>query len=154
MLSAFEPRREDLWFRRLMLSDEETMSYNRAWGGVIDFPEEDWEGWYERWIARPGGKRYYRYLREDSGSFVGEIAYHHDADADRCLADVIIYAPFRGKGYGKRGLAMLCAAAKENGFAALYDDIAADNPAIALFLKQGFTEEYRTEEKIFLKKEL
>lgn len=36
----------------------------------------------------------------------------------------------------------------------LWDDIAIDNPAIRLFLKNGFSEEYRTEEIIMLKKEL
>ena len=49
---------------------------------------------------------------------------------------------------------MLCSAAKENGISALYDDIAIDNPAIGLFLRHGFVEENRTEEKIFLRKEL
>ncbi len=47
---------------------------------------------------------------------------------------------------------MLCAAAKENGISVLYDDIAIDNTAIKLFLKQGFFEEYRIDDKIVLKK--
>lgn len=34
----------------------------------------------------------------------------------------------------------------------LYDDIAIDNPAISIFLKEGFIEEYRTDEIILLKK--
>ncbi len=58
------------------------------------------------------------------------------------------------KGYGGEALKMLCLAAKENGVAVLYDDIAIDNPAIGLFLDHGFSEEYRTEEKIMLKREL
>ena len=49
---------------------------------------------------------------------------------------------------------MLCDVARENGVSVLYDDIAIDNPAIGLFLKHGFSEEYRTKEKIVLKKEL
>ena len=65
-----------------------------------------------------------------------------------------MYAKHRGKGFGKQGLQMLCEAAKENGVSTLYDDIAIDNPAIRLFLKTGFCEEYRTEEIIMLKKEL
>ena len=51
-------------------------------------------------------------------------------------------------------MALLCSIAKNNGISVLYDDIAIDNPAIALFLKHGFVEEYRTEETIILKKEL
>ena len=49
---------------------------------------------------------------------------------------------------------MLVDIAKKNGITTLYDDIALDNPAITLFLKEGFEEEYRTEEIILLKKQL
>ncbi|NLD83611.1 MAG: GNAT family N-acetyltransferase, partial [Clostridiales bacterium] len=105
------------------------------------------------WIVHPENQRYYRYLKDEHG-FVGEIAYHFDPAYDGYMADVIIFSAFRGRGYGARGLALLCAAAKENGIPVLYDDLAIDNPAIALFLKQGFYEAYRTEEKIVLKKDL
>lgn len=73
MIDLYIPQYEDLWFRKMFLSDEATMSYNHAWGGTIDF---------------------------------------------------------------------------------LYDNIAIDNAAIALFLKMGFIEEYRTQEIIMLKKKL
>ena len=49
---------------------------------------------------------------------------------------------------------LLCEAAKNNGVKVLYDDIAIDNPAVKMFLGQGFVEEYRTDEIIMLKKEL
>ena len=52
------------------------------------------------------------------------------------------------------GLDLLCNAAKQNGVKLLYDDIAIDNPAITMFLKNGFMEEYRTHKFIMLKKEL
>ena len=153
-LSVYEPRPEDLWFRQQMLADEETMSYNHAWGGTVPFPEEDWADWYSWWIGEPGGKRFYRYVKDEDGHFVGEIAWHYDADIPGAVADVIIHARYRGKGYGGQALDLLCSAAGESGLTALYDNIAADNPAAALFLKHGFAEEYRTEEIIMLKKEL
>ena len=153
MLTLYRPKPTDLWFRQALLADEETMSYNHAWGGTISFPEEDWADWYDYWIARPEGKRFYRYL-SDGGLFVGEVAYHYDAELGGMIADVIVYAPARGKGYGRAGLRLLCAAAKENGVGVLWDDLAIDNPAIGLFLSEGFSEEYRTNEKIMLKKAL
>lgn len=70
------------------------------------------------------------------------------------IADIIVMAKYRGKGYGSAGLKLLCDCAKETGIQCLYDDIAVDNPAIALFLKQGFREEYRTEDFVMLKKVL
>lgn len=153
MLKLHTPKYEDLWFRQMFMADEETMSYNHAWGGTIPFPEEDWTDWYEHWIVNPENKRFYRYLANEN-AFVGEIAYHYDEARGIHVADVIVYAKYRGNGYGKRGLQLLCEAAKENGVKALYDDIAIDNAAISMFLKNGFQEEYRTDEITMLKKEL
>ena len=83
---------------------------------------------------------------------MGEAAYHYDKDLDLFLADVIISAKSRRQGFGKAGLQMLCAAAQKAGIPELYDNIAIDNPGIALFLQCGFHEEYRTEEIIMLKR--
>lgn len=154
MLTLYKPKREDLWFRQTMLADEETMSYNHAWGGTIPWPREKWNAWYDCWIINHEEKRYYRYLKNQDGQYVGEIAYHFDSDTRKFIANVIIYSPYRRKGYGSCALDLLCSEAKNNGISVLYDDIAIDNPAINLFLKHGFTEEYRTEDKIYLKKEL
>lgn len=153
MLELVVPTLGEMWFRESLMADEETMAYNHAWGGTIPFPKKKWKSWYDHWIVYHENKRYYRYLKDENG-FVGEIAYHYDSEYDGYVADVIIFSKFRGKGYGSKGLEMLCAAAKENGINVLYDDIAIDNTAIKLFLKHGFYEDYRTEEKIVLKKEL
>ena len=153
MLTLYEPKLEDLWFRQQMLADRETMSYNHAWGGTIAFPEEEWKDWHAHWIVDHEGRRWYRYLR-DGGRFVGEVAWHYDEALHHHSADVIIYSKYRRQGYGSAALELLCAAAKENGIAVLYDDIAIDNPAIALFRMHGFSEEGRTEQQIFLRKEL
>lgn len=152
MLTLYEPKYEDLWFRQMMLADEDTMSYNHAWGGTIPFGEDKWRGWYDCWIADPDGKRYYRYLKNEDGQFVGEIAYHYDAEMQQEIANVMIYAKYRRRGYGGEALDLLCSAAKSNGVSVLYDDIAIDNPAVSLFLKHGFVEESRTEEIILLKR--
>ena len=154
MISVYKPERGDLWFRQMMLADEETMSYNRAWGGTIPFPEERWDEWYGRWIERHEGKRFYRYVRGDSGDFVGEIAYHFDDGTRRFLADVVILAKYRRRGFGGQALTLLCAAAKENGVSVLYDDIADDNPSIGMFLARGFAEDRRADGIVYLKKEL
>ena len=154
MLSLYVPELKDLWFRQKLLSDDATMAYNRAWGGTIPFPEEKWASWYEKWIARPDGTRFYRYLQTEDGSFVGEVAYHWDGDIPGFMADVIVYAPFRGRGCGGSGLELLCAAAAENGVAALYDEIARDNPSVSLFIKHGFTEVSRTDTGVLVKKAL
>ena len=134
------------------MSDETTMSYNHAWGWIIDCPESDWADWYNYWVRNTKGERFYRYLKNENNEFVGEIAYHYNGK--EYIANVIVYAKYRGKGYGKEGLRLLCEVAKAEGIEALYDNIAIDNPAISLFLKMDFVEEYRTDEFIMLKKRL
>ena len=151
----YKPELDDLWFKRRLLSDPETMRYNQAWGGVIPFPRDQWEAWLERWVRCEDGKRFYRYITIDrSRMFVGEAAYHYDEASGAWLADVIILGRERGKGYGRAGLRLLCEAAQRNGIAVLKDKIAADNPAVQLFLEEGFEVEARTEQSILVAKTL
>ncbi len=155
MLKLYIPKQEDLWFRQRFMADEETMSYNHHWGGTIPFPEAEWAEWYDYWLVNHENQRFYRYLQDENNrEFVGEVAYHYDARREINIADIIVYSKYRGNGFGEQGLRLLCEAARNNGVEILYDDIAIDNPAIRLFLKMGFTEEYRTEEIIMLKKKL
>ena len=153
MLELYEPHIEDLWFRERMMSDEQTMSYNHAYGGTIPFPQKYWADWHNRWITNHNGKRFYRYIK-DNNTFVGEAAYHFDEEKLAYIVDVIIYAPYRGNGYGRKGLLHLCESAKDNGIKELYDDIAIDNTSVELFLKCGFAEVLRTNEYVLVKKEL
>ena len=153
-VSLYTPGLEDLWFREAFLSDPDTMSYNNAWGGTIPFPRESWEGWYNDWVTAKDGRHFYRYLKNADGEFVGEVAYHIEGGRNLCMADVIVASKYRGRGYGKEGLFLLCEQTKANGIDCIYDNIAVDNPAIKLFEESGFTVEYRTEEVIWLKKQL
>ena len=153
MIELYKPQIEDLWFREKMLSDDQTMSYNHAYGGTISFPKEKWERWYNRWILEPENKQFYRYIKEND-DFLGEVAYHYDEERRIYIADVIIYAPYRRKGYGRQALLLLCETARSNGVSVLFDDIAIDNSSITLFLKCGFVEVVRTNEYVLVRKEL
>ena len=153
MIELYKPCIEDLWFKEKMMGDEQTMSYNHAYGGTIPFPKEYWADWHDRWITNHNSKRFYRYIKEND-TFIGEVAYHFDEEKRIYIADVIVFAPYRGKGYGRKGLMLLCEAAKENDITELHDDIAIDNPSIELFLKLEFVEVLRTNEYVLVKKKL
>lgn len=152
MLTLYRPALEELSFRQALLGDGATMAYNHAWGGTIVFPRERWPDWYRRWVEVPD-RRFYRYLR-DADAFVGEAAYHFDGELDGYVCDVIVHAAHRWNGYGGQGLELLCGAAKENGVDRLYDNIALDNPSVALFLRHGFWEIKRTEEYVLVARDL
>lgn len=153
-ISIYKPKLEDLWFHKLMLEDEETMSYNNAWGGTISFPKEGWEEWFNYWIINNENKRYYRFIKNELDDFIGEIAYHYDNNYDGYVVNIIIYKKYRNKGYGTLALDFICNIAKNEGIKYLYDDIAINNPAINMFIKAGFKELYRTDKIILLKKDL
>lgn len=63
MINLYVPQYEDLWFRKMFLSDEDTMSYNHAWGGTLDWTEDKWTDWYDYWVENPKGECFYRYLQ-------------------------------------------------------------------------------------------
>lgn len=154
-LVLYRPRLEELEFRQRLLADPQTMAYNHAYGGTIDFPRERWADWYARWVEDGMGERFYRYLyQEDSGQFVGEAAYRFDDGYGEYVCDVLVAAQYRGRGYGRQGLELLCEAAKANGVARLVDDIAIDNPSVGLFFSAGFRERLRTDEYILVEKKL
>lgn len=155
MVRLYQPNPEDLWFRQELMNDPETMSYNDPWGGTIPFPKTEWADWYDEWLVHHEEKRFYRYLKnEETDEFVGEIAYHLDEQRNIYIANVIIYAKFRGKGYGEQGLSLLLEAARKNGLTVLHDDFLPNDPAIRLFEKYGFVEDYRTTETIMFRKKL
>lgn len=153
MMKLYKPTLSDLWFRRELLSDPETMEYNHAWGCTIDFPEQRWAVWYRKWLDGDG-RYFYRYLVNEAGDFVGEAAYHYGEDLRAYLCDVIVMAKFRGNGYGRQGLELLCQTAKENGLTELFDMIAADNPSINLFLSSGFTVVGEDRDSVVVRREL
>ena len=152
MLTLVKPTLEELSFRQQLLADEATMTYNHSWGGTIDFPRERWQEWYADWVEAPQ-KCFYRYLYvKELDAYVGEIAYHYDAEYQKYMANVIVMDRYRGYGYGREGLQLLCHAAKEHGLPGLCDDIAPDNSAIRLFIQQGFVELWRNDVCIMLEK--
>ena len=153
-LTIYEPKIDDLSFRRDLLKDEETMAYNHKWGGTIDFSFDRWKSWYETWLKDQTGKHFYRYLVNEEKQFVGEIAYHFDEDEQIYLANIIILAKYRRRGYGRLGLQLLLTEAKKRNVKTIYDNLALDNDAYHLFIEQGFTEISRDQDLIWLKKDL
>ncbi len=153
-LRLIKPTVEELDFRQELLSDEATMSYNKAYGGTIPFPRERWSQWHSKWISSEDSRYFYRYLFSvEEARLVGEVAYHQD-NIGRWLCDVLIHADARGRGYGGEGLELLCNAAAENGIFELYDVIAADNPSVGLFLRHGFSAVSRDEAAVTVKRTL
>ena len=124
-LTLYLPKPEDGWFYTKMMSDPATMAYNAPWfppDGCIPHPEEDWANLTEHWIGQEP-QLFYAYLqRKSDGAFVGDVNYHYTPERDWWDMGVVIYAPERGKGYGKQGLRLLADHAFSHGVKRLHNE--------------------------------
>lgn len=138
MLMLKLPTMEDMPFRAALMADPATMSYNAPWyppDGTIPFPEEDWAQWLARW-EKPSAERFYAFLVNEKGEMVGECNW---ADYGATMG-VVVKADFRGRGYGRQALRLLCEQAfRHPEIDALHDTFEPDrDPALALFQSAGF----------------
>ena len=109
-LQLYLPRFEDGWFYQKMMSDPATMAYNAPWfppDGCIPNPEEGWADLCENWIGQEP-ERFYAFLQRISdGAFVGDVNFHYNPERDWWDMGIVIYAPERGRGYGRQALRLL-----------------------------------------------
>lgn len=109
-LQLYIPQPADGWFYEKMLSDPATMAYNAPWfppDGCIPDTESEWEDLQASWIGQEP-ERFYAYLqRKSDGAFVGDVNFHYTPDKGWWDMGIVIFAPERGKGYGKQGLQLL-----------------------------------------------
>lgn len=111
------PNVEDMQFAQILQEDPDTMSYNAGWDlsytgyhqetGCIDLPREKWSDKYERLVGHEPHS-FYAFIREKkSGRFVCEVNFHYTSEKSWWDMGVLVYAPYRGRGYGLRALEML-----------------------------------------------
>lgn len=133
MLELYIPRLDELWFSQKMLADPDTMAYNANWDvsydgyhrdtGCIDFPESEWADWYAHWIGQEP-KRFYAYIRRKAdGAWIGNVNFHCTQDKDWWDMGIVLYAPYRGRGYGTAALKLLLRHAfRECGIRRIHND--------------------------------
>lgn len=146
-IKLIKPEYKDLYLRAKLLQDEKTMSFNHNYGGTIEFNEDHYKTWYDKWIN--GNDRYYYYVFLDE-VFVGEAAYY--LDNEKYMINIIIDNRYRNMGIGNTTLNLLIDDAKQNGINELYDEISIDNPSINLFIKNGFKIVKQNNKTIVVKK--
>ena len=117
MIYLHVPKLDELWYRQKLLCDAETMSYNKGYDlgfdgydnktGCIDFPENQWQSWYNYFIGNEP-ERYYAYIvRKEDNAFIGEVNLHKSKNADWYDMGIVLEARYRGKGYAVEALKLL-----------------------------------------------
>ena len=146
-ISFHVPDLNEYGYEQQLESDPLSMSYNAGYdvsypgyhydSGCIDFPEERWQATFDRRVRE---NRFFAYIRDDeTKEYVGDVNYQYNRDNDRYECGVLIDAKYRGKGYGKAAIKLLCETAKENGVKELYDEFEADRGhVLKLFESCGF----------------
>ena len=149
-IHLYIPHPEDGWFYVKMMSDPATMAYNAPWfppDGCIPDPESEWRDIQKSWIGH-APDRFYAFLRRNNdGKFVGDVNYHHNPEKNRCDMGIVIFAPERGKGYGKQGLCLLMEQAfAADGVSSLHNDFETTRDAACHIHKAAGFREAGTED--------
>lgn len=146
-LSLYVPKIEDYYYEQKIQSDPLSMNYNAGYDvsyygyhydtGCIDFPKEKWKDIYNK---RKHKDIYFAYIKNNNlKEFIGYVNYHYNKSDNRYYCGILIEAKYRGKGYSKKSLELLCDAARENGIKELYDNFEIDRKnTLKLFKAVGF----------------
>lgn len=145
-LELYIPNLDDYWYKEKIQSDPATMSYNAGWNvsyygyhydtGCIDFSKEKWR---EKHNKRQNDKIFLAYLKDiELNEFIGYVNYNFNEIDNKYECGILIEFKYRGKGYSKEGLKLLCDYAQKHGIKELYDYFESNRNGIEVFEDVGF----------------
>lgn len=116
-LTLYVPKLWELWYRKKLLSDPDTMSYNKGYNlnsdiyhndtGCIDFPEDRWKQWYDYFVNN-FSQCYYAYIKRiEDGCFIGEVNLHKSNNGDWYDMGIVLEGQYRGQGFSQEALELL-----------------------------------------------
>jgi len=146
LVRLYVPTANELAYRRFLIGDEETMSYNQGYGdnGGCTYAQTEEEAlrWWDYWNSK--GNCYAYVVRNADNKPVGEVSIHFPDDHSRengfGWIEVLIEAAERNKGYGEEALKLLIDYAwNKLGLKKLLDDVPVDREeSVRLFERLGF----------------
>ena len=146
-ITLYIPKIEDYWYEQKVQSDPLSMSYNAGYDvsyygyhydtGCIDFPKERWKETFDKRINE---NRYFAYIKDnDINEYIGYVNFQYNKNDDRYECGIVIESKYRGKGYAKKTLELLCDVAKKSGINELYDSFEIDRDnTLNVFKSVGF----------------
>ena len=147
-VELYVPKIEDLWFRKLCMSDPKTMNYNAGYDvsyeryhyetGCIDFPEDKWEEWFETKMKNPDFFYAYIYDKE-SNEFVGYLNFKKNLQTQKATMGIVVKSEYHGQGYMRPAMKLLIETAKAQGVKTLTDTVPeVRERALKVFYDLGF----------------
>lgn len=173
-LKLIVPQKEDLWFKKKLKEDPDTMDYNRGYdlnfagynrtdGTIQTDLRELGNVWAEKWIGNESTNFYYFIKNNDT--FIGEIYAKLDKIKNSYEIGIVIKGEHRGRGYATPAIKLLCEKLKAKGIKKLYHKLPASRKsAIKADINNGFiikkenidgmSKFGKTEKLVYLEKEL
>lgn len=173
-LKLIVPQKEDLWFKKELKEDPDTMDYNRGYdlnfagynrtdGTIQTDLRELGNVWAEKWIGNESTNFYYFIKNNDT--FIGEIYAKLDKIKNSYEIGIVIKGEHRGRGYATPAIKLLCEKLKAKGIKKLYHKLPASRKsAIKADINNGFiikkenidgmSKFGKTEKLVYLEKEL
>lgn len=145
------PISDELWYRQKIMSDPDTMSYNKGYEefegydkatGCIDFLKNEWKKWFDYFVGQEPD-RYYAYIvRLEDNAFIGDVNVHKVSYAEYYEMGIVLEAKYRGKSYAMEALTLLLEYAFEKMNVKAVHNIFEDvrDAAVRTHLSAGFTE--------------
>jgi RimJ/RimL family protein N-acetyltransferase len=141
------PKIEDLHYRQEWMKDPKTMSYNAGYDmkfkgydkatGTITKTDQEMITWYNNWINKEPDKYFAYIYNNEIVEPIGEVYYYLDNGIHSM--GIVIQDKYRGKGFSKIALELLCEIAKQNGITEIYDTFESDRiNVIKIFENVGF----------------
>ena len=146
-ICLYVPKIEDYWYEEKIQSDPLSMSYNAGYeisyygyhydSGCIDFPKEKWQDTFNK---RKNENVFFAYIKDnDINEYVGYVNYQYNEKQNRYECGILIESIYRGRGYSKEALKLLCDIAGKNGVKELYDSFEIDRGnTLDIFNQVGF----------------
>ena len=147
-LKLIVPQKEDLWFKKKLKEDPDTMDYNRGYdlnfagynridGTIQTDLRELGNVWAEKWIGNESTNFYYFIKNNDT--FIGEIYAKLDKIKNSYEIGIVIKGEHRGRGYATPAIKLLCEKLKTKGIKKLYHKLPASRKsAIKADINNGF----------------
>ncbi|QMS85464.1 GNAT family N-acetyltransferase [Candidatus Xianfuyuplasma coldseepsis] len=146
-----QPTYDDLMYTKRLWEDEETMAFNKKWGGTIVFPKEEWMSFYERYCIDDPHYVYY-HIYNNNHEFIGEVS-SRSSDLITHHLNIKVLASMRGHQHGYHALNAYLEYLFNTPHATIVvDDVASDNQgAIHLLKKCGFIIEKENSEIVYMR---
>jgi len=147
-LSLVVPELEDLWFKKKIKEDPQTMDYNAGYDlniqgynredGTIQTDIEQLKNvWFKRWINNKPTNFYYYIKFNDK--FIGEIYAKLDNERSSYEIGIVIKGEYRGRGFSTPAVNLLCEELKRYGVKYLYHELPISRKAaIKADINNGF----------------